>query len=296
MTVAINERSAHQVSYFFKKITTFGSFQSARVKTITVKTDQNIEIELELASLAQRFAAVLLDVVILVVYFALMTFIIAMVFWNSYDYNNQEDNSEDFWLAVFYIIVYLPFLLYTPLMEYLTKGQTIGKLALGIRVVKATGDNATFKDYFTRWLFRPVEFYILNFFGIGFFLALINGFFDALFALISSRSQRIGGFMSNTIVVRKNPLRDYSIKDVLSIKTNENHVATYPGVTKFTDDDMILIKRTISRVESFQNAETKLFAVELAKKTAEELGLQETPPKKLTFLKTVLDDYVVLTR
>jgi uncharacterized RDD family membrane protein YckC len=266
------------------------------VKTITVKTDQNIEIELELASLAQRFAAVVLDVVILVVYFALMTFIIAMVFLNSYDYYNQEANSEDFWLAVFYIIVYLPFLLYTPLMEYLTKGQTIGKLALGIRVVKATGDNATFKDYFTRWLFRPVEFYILNFFGIGFFLALINGFFDALFALISGRSQRIGGFMSNTIVVRKNPLRDYSIKDVLSIKTNENHVATYPGVTKFTDDDMMLIKRTIGRVESFQNTETKLFAVELANKTAEELGLQETPPKKLTFLKTVLDDYVVLTR
>ena len=59
---------------------------------------------------------------------------------------------------------------------------------------------------------------------------------------------------------------------------------------------MMLIKRTIGRVESFQNAETKLFAVELANKTAEELGLQETPPKKLTFLKTVLDDYVVLTR
>ena len=79
------------------------------MKTITVKTDQNIEIELELASLAQRFAAVVLDVVILVVYFALMTFIIAMVFLNSYDYYNQEANSEDFWLAVFYIIVYLPF-------------------------------------------------------------------------------------------------------------------------------------------------------------------------------------------
>lgn len=266
------------------------------MKTITVKTDQNIEIELELASLAQRFAAVVLDVVILVVYFAIMSFIIAMIFINSYDFYNQDDSSEDFWMAVFYVIVYLPFLLYTPLMEYLTKGQTIGKLALGIRVVKATGDNATFKDYFTRWLFRPVEFYILNFFGIGFFLALINGFFDALFALVSGRSQRIGGFMSNTIVVRKNPLRDYSIKDVLSIKTNENHVATYPGVTKFTDDDMMLIKRTIGRVETFQNAETKLFAVELANKTAEELGLQETPKKKLTFLKTVLDDYVVLTR
>jgi hypothetical protein len=181
-------------------------------------------------------------------------------------------------------------------MEYLTKGQTIGKLALGIRVVKATGDNATFKDYFTRWLFRPVEFYILNIFGIGFFLVIVNGFFDALFALISGRSQRIGGFMSNTIVVRKNPLRDYSIRDVLSIKTNENHVATYPGVTKFTDDDMMLIKRTIGRVETFQNPETKLFAVELANKTAEELGLAETPQKKLMFLKTVLDDYVVLTR
>jgi len=266
------------------------------VKTITVKTDQNIEIELELASLAQRLAAVVLDVVVLVVYFGLMSFIIAMVFINSYNFYDVEGNSYDFWMAMFYVIVYLPFLLYTPLMEYLTKGQTIGKLALGIRVVKATGDNATFKDYFTRWLFRPVEFYILNFFGIGFFLALVNIFVDGLFVLISNRSQRIGGFMSNTIVIRKHPLRDYSIRDVLSIKTNENHVATYPGVTKFTDEDMMLIKRTIGRVEKYQNEETKIFAVALADTTAAELGLQETPPKKLTFLKTVLDDYVVLTR
>ena len=44
------------------------------------------------------------------------------------------------------------------------------------------------------------------------------------------------------------------------------------------------------------NEETKIFAVVLADTTAAELGLQETPAKKLTFLKTVLDDYVVLTR
>ena len=59
---------------------------------------------------------------------------------------------------------------------------------------------------------------------------------------------------------------------------------------------MMLIKRTIGRVEKYQNDETKIFAVVSADTTAAELGLQETPAKKLTFLKTVLDDYVVLTR
>ena len=84
------------------------------MKTITVKTDQNIEIELELASLAQRLAAVVLDVVVLVVYFGLMSFIIAMVFINSYNFYDVEGNSYDFWMAMFYVIVYLPFsIIYT---------------------------------------------------------------------------------------------------------------------------------------------------------------------------------------
>jgi uncharacterized RDD family membrane protein YckC len=266
------------------------------VKTINIHTDQNVRIEIELASIAQRFAAAVLDVVILAAYFGIMSVIIAMVFLSEYRWGEEASSRWQLWEALYYIIVFLPFLLYTPLMEYFTKGQTIGKMAVGIRVVKTNGDNAEFRDYFTRWLFRPIEFYILNIVGIGFFMAVINIFVDVLLVLVSGRAQRLGDYMSNTVVVKKNPHRNYSLKDVLSIKTNDAHTPSFPNVVKFTDEDMMLIKRTIARVEKFQNPETKKFAIELANITAKELGLEQTPEKKLQFLKTVLDDYIVLTR
>jgi hypothetical protein len=58
----------------------------------------------------------------------------------------------------------------------------------------------------------------------------------------------------------------------------------------------MLIKSTIDRVKKYQNDETKKFAIQLADKTAESIGLAETPEKKLSFLETVLNDYIVLTR
>jgi hypothetical protein len=59
---------------------------------------------------------------------------------------------------------------------------------------------------------------------------------------------------------------------------------------------MMLIKKTIARVEKHQNPETKQFAIALAQKTAEQLGMQQPPTKVMRFLRTVLDDYIVLTR
>jgi hypothetical protein len=59
---------------------------------------------------------------------------------------------------------------------------------------------------------------------------------------------------------------------------------------------MLLIKNTIQRVKANPNEETKRFAIELADRSAQLIGLEETPEKRLQFLQTLLQDYVVLTR
>ena len=59
---------------------------------------------------------------------------------------------------------------------------------------------------------------------------------------------------------------------------------------------MMLVKNVISRVETYKNQATKDIAIELADKIAIELKLEEKPEKKLKFLKTILNDYIVLTR
>lgn len=264
------------------------------MQKLKLTTDQNVPIEVELAGIGQRLLAVLLDFIILMAYLLIMSLLILLIF--ATNFNIFTTQSYDFWTILFTVVVYLPFALYTPLVEYLTKGQTIGKMALGIRVTKINGENAKFKDYFTRWLFRPYEVYILMFAFGGAIALTASIFFDTLISSVSTKNQRIGDFMANTVVVRKKPKRIYTVRSILALHSNDDYVPTYTGVSIYTDEDMMLVKNVISRVETYKNTATKALAIELADKIAVDLKLEEKPEKKLKFLKTVLNDYIVLTR
>ena len=102
--------------------------------------------------------------------------------------------------------------------------------------------------------------------------------------------------MANTVMIRKKNSMIYTLKNILSIKSTENHQTTYQNVTRFTDEDMMLIKNTLQRLQHSPSEETRKFAIELAHETARQIGLPQTPDRKAEFLRTVLLDYVVLTR
>ena len=71
---------------------------------------------------------------------------------------------------------------------------------------------------------------------------------------------------------------------------------TYPSIVQMSDDDMLLIKNSMDRLRKNPNDSHKQLVRELADLTAEKLGMSSTPEKKITFLKTTLQDYIVLTR
>ena len=84
--------------------------------------------------------------------------------------------------------------------------------------------------------------------------------------------------------------------DILNIKSSKDYVPTYPSITQLSDDDMLLIKNSMDRLTKNPNDAHKKLVRDLADLTAEKLGLDVTPDKKITFLKTALQDYIVLTR
>lgn len=245
------------------------------MKTVEFTTAQHVKIEYELASTGQRIAASIIDLVAFFIYFLIMSLML------SVSMLSVGTGTQEF---VFLLVIRIPWVFYSPIIEFLTRGQSLGKVTLGIRVVKLSGENAGLREYFTRWVFRVVDIW----FGFG-FLAI-------LFSSTSERGQRLGDTMANTIVIRKKSSQLYNLKNVLSIKNKETHQTTYNNVTRFTDEDMMLIKNTLQRLQHHPSDETKKFAIELANKTASLIGLPETPAKKVEFLRTVLLDYVVLTR
>ncbi len=245
------------------------------MKTIDIITSHNVGIDYEAASVMNRGVASFLDLLVMLAYYLIVFFISLAFGLETWDFSMAT--------VIFYILM-LPVFFYSVFMEYLLKGQTVGKLAMGIRVIKLNGENATLSDYAMRWAFRIIDFWISA------------GSVAAIFIASTEKGQRLGDILAQTAIVKNKPEQVYSIKDILSIMDRSKHEPTYMGVAKFTDEDMILIKNAISRVQKYPNEPHKQLVRELAIKAAQELKLAEVPEKKLTFLKTLLQDYIVLTR
>lgn len=271
------------------------------MKSIEFVSAQNVKIEYEYATVGQRCISTLIDSGVLGLYIVIFISLIG---------NTQ---LEHFTLIEVFVVK-LPWIFYHPILEYLTRGQTLGKYAVGIRVVTNSGERPGLREIFTRWIFKGYFLWIsFSFAGLYLgdefasqqvyatliFLGIIHasfGLIGLMYASVSEKSQRMGDVMAGTVLIKDKSSVSYSLKDVLSIKNQENYTPEYPTVVRFTDEDMLLIKNSIQRVRKYPNPETKKFARDLADESARLIGLEATPEKRLKFLQTLLQDYVVLTR
>ena len=89
---------------------------------------------------------------------------------------------------VFYVLVVVG---YPVAMETATRGRSLGKMALGLRVVREDGGPITFRHAFVRGLLSVVEIWIT--FGS---VALVT-------SLASAKGKRLGDFLAGTVVVRE---------------------------------------------------------------------------------------------
>lgn len=260
------------------------------MKSVEFVSAQNVKVEYEYATVVQRTTAAIIDATTVAVYLIIMMIIISKT-------------ESKYFLLWELILMKIPWIFYHPILEYLTHGQTLGKYAIGIRVVTRSGERPGLREIFTRWIFKAHFFWIaFSFFASPQQLLLLGmihigvGVIGFMYASVSDKKQRMGDVMAGTVVIKDKSAVRYSLRDVLSIKSQENYTPEYPSVIRFTDEDMLLIKNTIQRVRKYPNPETKKFAIDLADESARLIGLEKTPEKRLKFLQTLLQDYVVLTR
>jgi uncharacterized RDD family membrane protein YckC len=141
---------------------------------------------LENAGIALRFVAVLLDAVIV---FLPLGIVVGLMTGGGYaergdGYANAGINvgGSAFWLLLALGVGYY-------IVCEAATGATLGKRIVGIRVVDEDGDHVTFGAAVVRNLLRVVD--ALFFYLIGF-----------LFAVTSTRGQRLGDRAAHTVVVR----------------------------------------------------------------------------------------------
>ncbi len=70
----------------------------------------------------------------------------------------------------------------------------------------------------------------------------------------------------------------------------------YPQIDQLWDDNRLLVKNAIDSLRSYPNKRHKELITELTKLVSEKLNIAAVPKNKVTFLKTILQDYIVLIR
>jgi uncharacterized RDD family membrane protein YckC len=242
------------------------------MRTIEITTTQNVTIEYELASFRDRFFAFFLD-------FWILNFSLLLL-WLLWMYIFGMDSSSYF----IYLVLLPIYLFYSPASEIWMNGQSLGKKAIGIKVAKLNGKQPVISDYLIRWAFRLVDIWFSS------------GTIAAVLVNSTLRGQRLGDMLAHTTVIKTRSSLSIGIADVLRINTRENYEPQYPQVARLNEQDMLLIKLVIERTKKYNNTAHKEALDMLVQKLKTVLDINETPKDKVGFLKTLLNDYIVLTR
>jgi uncharacterized RDD family membrane protein YckC len=241
--------------------------------TVTIHTSQNVRIDYEAATLGIRIGAFLIDAAAIVVSYGLFVFLLALL---------EAADADERVLFIFGPLFYT--LLYFFASELVTRGRTVGKALLKLRVMRLDGRDPTPADFLGRAIFLIPD--VLFSFGMLAVLLILAG----------PRRQRLGDLVSGTVVIRAGDYGGVSLADVLTIRRREEHEPSYPGVQRLTDEDMLVVKQTILRYRRYRNPGHREALDLLARRMGELIELDELPQDREAFLQELLLDYIVLTR
>jgi len=242
------------------------------MQTIDIITTQNVTIQYALASVRDRILSFFIDALVLGVCLLLLVLISSGLI------------SSDAYQYLVYLVFIPFFLFYSLAQEILLDGQSIGKRLMGLKIVKITGKEPTMSDYLIRWAFRFIDIW----FSLGSIAVMLISSTD--------KQQRLGDLLANTAVIKLNPWATVNLHEILSIHSLETYKPKYPDVKKYPEQDMLFVKQALDRLKHFNNAAHREAIGLLADKMAKQLELPELPANKVEFLKTLLNDYVVLSR
>ena len=170
---------------------------------LTISTPEQVAFQYEMAGIGSRFVASLLDHLIMVTALVLVNCAIYGLFINA-ALRGLDDTGLYLVLSLMVIISFAIFWGYFVLFETVWNGQTPGKRAGRLRVIRRDGQPVRAGEVMVRNLVRLIDF-LPGFYGIGLIAMFINK--DAC---------RLGDLAAGTIVVREGELTRLSDVKVAS--------------------------------------------------------------------------------
>ncbi|MBC5994545.1 RDD family protein [Pontibacter cellulosilyticus] len=233
------------------------------MNTVKIQTTQNVEVEYPLASVGDRILATIIDGVVMMVWALAIVMVFAFGNW-------MQDGGAG--LVVLMVLVYLPLLFYHLLCEIFLNGQSIGKRARDIKVIKLNGNSPTVGDYLLRWIFRLVD------------MGISSGIVAVVAVAASGKGQRLGDMAAGTCVIRTRAVKRRA-PELMQIE--EDYKIVFPEVNLLSDQDLAQVRKLVSKAQEHQNYE---LLEKVALRVKEITGIQ-TDMSDWDFLKTIVKDY-----
>ena len=244
--------------------------------SVEITTTQNVTIEYELARLRDRIAAFALDLIIILFGYFVLFFAIMSIF----------EHSIGQWWGIFMSIAAIAgYFLYHIVSEIAFNGQTLGKRVTNCKVVRLDGKEPQWSDVVLRAMLQMIDIFTTL------------GIIGVILIKTTPRMQRLGDMAANTAVIQlRSNFTRFTLGEILNIATATNYQPQYPQVRALTEKDMMLIKSVLSRYQKYPNEAHALAVDTLSDRLMELLEVKTIPFSRTDFLKTLLRDYIVLTR
>jgi uncharacterized RDD family membrane protein YckC len=236
------------------------------MKNLEIQTTQNVAIQHRTASVGERLLATLIDLAIMISYY-----ISVILLLDNLPYN---DNFSIGFIAL------IPIFFYHLISEIFMNGQSFGKKALHIKVIKTDGSSPSIGNYFIRWIFRLID------------INLSYGSVAIISIAASKKGQRLGDMVAKTTVVSTKDKDE--LKQTIYTEVSNEYQVKYEAVKFLDDQDIKTVKEVLDHY--YRNI-SRATAIDMLKRTRDAISKKagitpvETPAE---FLQTVLRDYTAI--
>jgi len=224
------------------------------MKTITVITPANIEVEYKLAGVGARLAALIIDSL-------LQFFAILLCFGILFGINRQFVNMGvmirlSTIIAALIVIAFVIYMGYFVICEILMNGQTIGKRLFGLRVIRDNGQPIEFTQALIRGIIRTT----LDMLYVGLFVIMF-----------SKKHKRIGDMAAGTIVVIEK--YDVDFFDPVFTAQNLDLPKFLPPLMDMTAEERGIVEDWLRRRETLPD-----YGADIGEKLADYFDRNRQPP------------------
>jgi uncharacterized RDD family membrane protein YckC len=247
-------------------------------RSVTVRTPESIAFHYELAGLGSRFLAVAVDWIFQIV---LAIGVLIAFGYASAGINRalsslhlKQSQTDSVITACEIVLFFLIFFGYFIAFEAWWNGQTPGKRAIGIRVVRDGGYPIGFTESVIRNLIRVLE--------VALFLYGVS----AISAIMSAANKRLGDFAAGTIVVRDSTFEVTNPAQWLEGDADPAPAMGVGGVSALSDDELSVVHRYLERRSQLEPEVAQQLAHRVAASLRPKLGPEVAE----------LDDYELLRR